>query len=112
MVYAGYKAFNGYIFTQSDADLYNREIERCNKYPTELNLDNKMTSHWESERFQYLAMLSWLYCHRRPAVGNALKSYYKDENDHHLINPEFSVLKQFTSDEDAYKIYVEYTNHK
>lgn len=78
----------------------------------ELNLDNKMTNHWETERFQYLVMLSWLYCHRRPAVGNALKSYYKDENDHHLINPEFSVLKQFTSDEDAYKIYVEYTNHK
>ncbi len=75
----------------------------------ELNLDNKMTSHWESERFQYLAMLSWLYCHRRPAVGNALKSFYKYVDDHHLINPEFCVLKKFTSDEDAYKIYVEFT---
>lgn len=78
----------------------------------ELNLDNKMTSNWETERFQYLVMLSWLYCHRRPAVGNALKSYYKDENDHHLIEPQFTVLKQFTSDEDAYKIYLEYTNQK
>lgn len=78
----------------------------------ELNLDNKMTSHWAEERFQYLVMLSWLYCHRRPAVGNALKSYYKDVDDHHLIEPQFSVLKNFTSDEDAYKIYVEYTNHK
>lgn len=78
----------------------------------ELNLDNKMTSHWETERFQYIVMLSWLYCHRRPAVGNALKSFYKDVDDHHLINPEFVVLKQFTSDEDAYKIYLEYTNSK
>ena len=76
----------------------------------ELNLDNKMTSHWETERFQYLKMLSWLYCHRRPAVGNALKSFYKDVDDHHLINPEFVVLKKFTSDEDAYKIYLEYTS--
>ena len=78
----------------------------------ELNLENKMTSNWSTERFQYLEMLSWLYCHRRPAVGNALKSFYKDIDDHHLINPVFTVLKQFTSDEDVYKIYVEFTNHK
>ena len=76
----------------------------------ELNLDNKMTSNWAEQRFQYLVMLSWLYSHRRPAVGNALKNFYKDTDDHHQINPVFSVLKQFTSDEDAYKIYVEYTN--
>ena len=75
-----------------------------------LNLDNKMTSNWADARFQYLVMLSWLYCHRRPAVGNALKSFFKDVDDLHNINPQFAVLKQFTSDEDAYKIYKEYTN--
>jgi hypothetical protein len=75
-----------------------------------LNLDNKMTSNWADARFQYLVMLSWLYCHRRPAVGNALKSFFKDVDDLHNINPQFALLKQFTSDEDAYKIYKEYTN--
>jgi len=75
-----------------------------------LNLDNKMTSNWADARFQYLVMLSWLYCHRRPAVGNALKSFFKDVDDLHNINPQFVLLKQFTSDEDAYKIYKEYTN--
>jgi len=76
----------------------------------ELNLDNKMTSNWADARFQYLVMLSWLYCHRRTAVGNALKSFFKDVDDLHNINPQFVLLKQFTSDEDAYKIYKEYTN--
>jgi len=75
-----------------------------------LNLDNKMTSNWADARFQYLVMLSWLYCHRRTAVGNALKSFFKDVDDLHNINPQFAILKQFTSDEDAYKIYKEYTN--
>ena len=75
-----------------------------------LNLDNKMTSNWADARFQYLVMLSWLYCHRRTAVGNALKSFFKDVDDLHNINPQFVLLKQFTSDEDAYKIYKEYTN--
>jgi len=75
-----------------------------------LNLDNKMTSNWADARFQYLVMLSWLYCHRRPAVGNAIKSFFKDVDDLHNINPQFALLKQFTSDEDAYKIYKEYTN--
>jgi hypothetical protein len=78
----------------------------------ELNLDNKMTNHWADERFQYLVMLPWLYSHRRPALGNALKNFYNDVDDLHQINPQFAILKQFTSDEDAYKIYVEYTNHK
>lgn len=78
----------------------------------ELNLDNRITNLWDTSRFEYLKMLSWLYCHRRPAVGNALKSYYKDVDDHHQITPEYSVLKQFTSDEDAYKIYLEYTKSK
>jgi hypothetical protein len=78
----------------------------------ELNLDNKMTSNWADERFQYLVMLSWLYAHRRPAVGNALKNFYKDIDDHHRINPLFAMLRQFTSDEDAYKIYCEYIKSK
>jgi hypothetical protein len=76
----------------------------------ELNLDNKMTSNWADARFQYLVMLPWLFAHRRPALGNALKNFYKDIDDHHKINPIFAILKQFTSDEDAYKIYKEYTN--
>jgi len=76
----------------------------------ELNLDNKMTSNWADERFQYLVMLPWLYAHRRPAVGNALKNFYKDMDDLHRINPIFAILKQFTSDDDAYKIYKEFTN--
>ena len=76
----------------------------------ELNLDNKMTSNWADARFQYLVMLPWLFSHRRPALGNALKNFYKDLDDHHKINPIFAILKQFTSDEDAYKIYKEYTN--
>jgi hypothetical protein len=75
-----------------------------------LNLDNKMTSNWADARFQYLVMLPWLYAHRRPALGNALKDFFKDVDDLHNINPQFAVLKQFTSDEDAYKIYKEYTN--
>ena len=78
----------------------------------ELNLDNKMTSNWADARFQYLVMLPWLYAHRRPALGNALKDFYKDVDDLHKINPIFAILKQFTSDEDAYKIYKEYTNSK
>jgi hypothetical protein len=78
----------------------------------ELNLDNKMTSNWADARFQYLVMLPWLFAHRRPALGNALKNFYKDIDDHHKINPIFAILKQFTSDEDAYKIYKEYTNSK
>jgi len=76
----------------------------------ELNLDNKMTSNWADERFQYLVMLPWLYAHRRPALGNALKDFYKDVDDLHNVNPIFAILKQFTSDEDVYKIYKEYTN--
>ena len=78
----------------------------------ELNLDNKMQSNWLKESFQYLIMLSWLYRNRRPAVGNAMKNFYKDIDDHHLINPQFGILNQFTSSEDAYKIYVDFTNHK
>ena len=78
----------------------------------ELNLDNKMTRSWLDKRFQYLDMLRWLYANRRPAVGNAIKNFYKDVDDHHQINPTFAVLNQFTSDEDAYKIFEEYTNHK
>lgn len=76
----------------------------------ELNLDNKMTSNWAEERFEYLKLLSWLYAHRRPAVANDLKKLYKEIDDQHLITPVFAILKQFTSDDDAYKIYKEYTS--
>jgi hypothetical protein len=76
----------------------------------ELNLDNKMTSNWAEERFQYLKLLSWLYAHQRPAVANALRRAYKDVDDQHMIQPVYSVLTQFTSDEDAYKIYKEFNS--
>ena len=76
----------------------------------ELNLDNKMTSNWADERFEYLKLLPWLYAHRRPAVANDLKKLYKDIDDQHLITPVFAILKQFTSDDDAYKIYKEFTS--
>jgi len=100
----------------NDDDDSSEELEDA--YPEEpkteiqltLNLDNKMTSNWADARFQYLVMLPWLFAHRRPALGNALKNFYKDIDDHHLINPQFAILRQFTSDEDAYKIYKEYTN--
>jgi hypothetical protein len=76
----------------------------------ELNLDNKMTSNWAEERFEYLKLLSWLYAHQRPAVANALRRFYKDIDDQNLINPEYSVLRQFTSNDDVFKIYQEYTS--
>jgi len=84
--------------------------EQKTEIQLELNLDNKMTSNWADARFQYLVMLPWLYAHRRPALGNALKDFYKDVDDLHNVNPIFAILKQFTSDEDVYKIYKEYTN--
>jgi hypothetical protein len=37
---AGYRAYNGYVFTQSDADVYNREREYADRFPTEWNLNN------------------------------------------------------------------------
>jgi len=37
---AGYRAFNGYVFTQSDADTYNREREYADRFPSEWNLNN------------------------------------------------------------------------
>jgi len=97
-----------------DEDFYcdDCQVEPKTEIQLELNLDNKMTSNWADERFQYLVMLSWLYAHRRPAVGNALKNFYKDVDDHHRINPVFSILKQFTSDEDAHKIYLEFIKSK
>jgi hypothetical protein len=76
----------------------------------ELNLDNKMTTNWADERFQYLVMLPWLYAHQRPAIANALRRFYADVDDQNKINPIFAILRQFTSDEDAYKIYKEFTN--
>ena len=76
----------------------------------QLNLDNKMKAHWSDDRFEYLKLLSWLYAHQRPAVANALRRAYKDVDDQHMIQPMYSVLMQFTSEEDAYKIYQEFNS--
>jgi hypothetical protein len=77
----------------------------------ELNLDNKMREDdWESRRFNYENMLNFLYSNRRPAVANALRNFYRDVDHQRDINPVFSVLRQFTSDEDAYKIYFDFTS--
>jgi len=70
-----------------------------------LDLDGKILDDWKIKRFNYLKMLNWLYAHQRPAVANALKNFYKDVDDHHLIEPEFRVLFRFTSEEDVFKIY-------
>ena len=77
----------------------------------ELNLDNKMREDdWEARRFNYEKMLNFLYSNRRPAVANALRNFYRDVDHQRDINPVFSVLRQFTSDEDVYKIYVDFTS--
>jgi hypothetical protein len=77
----------------------------------QLNLDNKMQADdWKARRFNYEKMLNLLYSNRRPAVANAIRNFYHSVSHHHLINPEFTVLLQFTSEEDAHKIYLEYTS--
>ena len=77
----------------------------------QLNLDNKMQEDdWKVKRFEYIKMLNFLYSNRRPAVANAMRNFYSNVSHHHLINPEFNVLLNFTSDEDAHKIYLEYTS--
>lgn len=76
----------------------------------QLNLDNKMKAHWTDDRFEYLKLLSWLYAHQRPAVANALRRAYKDVDDQHMIQPVYSILMQFTSEEDAYNIYQEFNS--
>jgi len=38
---AGYTAFNGHVFTQYEADCYNRECEYAERFPTEWNLNNR-----------------------------------------------------------------------
>jgi len=77
----------------------------------ELNLDNKMREDdWEARRFKYEKMLNFLYSNRRPAVANALRNFYRDVDHQRDIIPVFSVLRQFTSDEDAHKIYIDFTS--
>ena len=77
----------------------------------QLNLDNKIQEDdWKVKRFEYIKMLNFLYSNRRPAVANAMRNFYSSVSHHHLINPEFNVLLNFTSDEDAHKIYLEYTS--
>jgi hypothetical protein len=76
----------------------------------ELNLDNKMKVHWLDERFEFLKLLSWLYSHQRPAVANALRRFYANVDDPHKIQPVYSTLLNFTSEEDAYKVYEEFNS--
>jgi hypothetical protein len=77
----------------------------------QLNLDNKIQEDdWKVKRFEYIKMLNFLYSNRRPAVANAMRNFYSSVSHHHLINPEFNVLLNFTSDEDAHKIYLDYTS--
>ena len=76
----------------------------------ELNLDNKMKVHWLDERFEFLKLLSWLYSHQRPAVANALRRFYANVDDQHKIQPVYSTLLNFTSEEDAYKVYEEFNS--
>ena len=76
----------------------------------ELNLDNKMKVHWLDERFEFLKLLSWLYSHQRPAVANALRRFYANVDDQHKIQPVYSTLLNFTSEEDVYKIYQEFNS--
>ena len=76
----------------------------------ELNLDNKMQINWKEAQFEYLNLLRWLYAHQRPAVANAMRRFYADIDDQHLIQPTYSVLLKFTSEEDAYKIYQDFNS--
>lgn len=74
-----------------------------------LDLDGTLLDYWKTERFHYINMLAFLYGHQRPAVANALKNFYKDVDDQHMINPEFRILHQFTSEDDVFKIYQAYS---
>ena len=87
--------------------------DACSKTEVQLtlNLENKIQEDdWKTRRFEYIKMLNFLYSNRRPAVANAMRNFYSSVSHHHLINPEFNVLLNFTSDEDAHKIYLEYTS--
>jgi hypothetical protein len=75
------------------------------EYQLTLDLDGTILDDWKIKRFNYLKTLGWLYSHQRPAVANALKNFYKDADDLHLVNPEYCVLLQFTSEDDVFKIY-------
>jgi hypothetical protein len=96
-----------------DEDFYcdDCQVEPKTEIQLQLNLDNKMQEDdWKVKRFEYIKMLNFLYSNRRPAVANAMRNFYSSVSHHHLINPEFNVLLNFTSDEDAHKIYLEYTS--
>ena len=73
-----------------------------------LDFDNKIKAYWKDERFEYLKLFSWLYIHQRINLANALRKFYKEIDDHHMIRPEYAVLLQFTSEQDAYNIYLEF----
>jgi hypothetical protein len=96
-----------------DEDFYceDCQVEPKIEIQLQLNLDNKIQEDdWKTRRFEYIKMLNFLYSNRRPAVANAMRNFYSSVSHHHLINPEFNVLLNFTSDEDAHKIYLEFTS--
>lgn len=76
----------------------------------ELNLDNKIQTYWKDYRFEYLKLLSWLYAHQRPAVANALRRFFSNVDDQNMIQPQYCILMQFTSEDDAFKIYQEFNS--
>ena len=76
----------------------------------ELNLDNKIQTYWKDYRFEYLKLLSWLYAHQRPAVANALRRFFSNVDDQNMIQPKYCILMQFTSEDDAFKIYQEFNS--
>ena len=96
-----------------DEDFYceDCQVEPKIEIQLQLNLDNKIQEDdWKTRRFEYIKMLNFLYSNLRPDVANAMRNFYSSVSHHHLINPEFNVLLNFTSDEDAHKIYLEYTS--
>jgi len=99
-----------------DCDEDDEELEDAYPEKTEiqleLNLDNKMQEDdWKSRRFNYERMKNFLFANRRPAMGNALRHFYSTVSYQDLINPEFSVLLAFTSENDAHDIYLEYSKY-
>lgn len=115
------------ILTVDDEEYYLNETDSCDYCESDyceceseeeededdgqltLDLDGTVLDDWKTKRFHYINMLAFLYGHQRPAVANALKNFYKDLDDQHMINPEFRILHQFTSEDDVFKIYQAYS---
>lgn len=115
------------ILTVDDEEYYLNETDSCDYCESDyceceseeeededdgqltLDLDGTVLDDWKTKRFHYINMLAFLYGHQRPAVANALKNFYKDLDNQHMINPEFRILHQFTSEDDVFKIYQAYS---